>query len=119
MEAERLVLSIMVLAELKFGALKAERELGSTRYTEAVKSLEQTLPLESFSDKFPSHYAAIRHDLERRGVKIGERDQLIVAHALCLGATIVTHNLSEFERVPGLKVENWETDRLPKKKRRD
>ncbi len=116
MAADRLVLSTMVLAELKFGALKAEKALGETRYMEVVKAVEQSLPVESINELFADRYAEVRFDLEKRGIKIGERDQIIAAHALCLGAVIVTRNLSEFERVKGLKVENWETDRIVTKK---
>jgi predicted nucleic acid-binding protein len=51
---------------------------------------------------------AIRHDLEARGQGIGPLDTLIAAQARRLGATVVTRNLREFQRVPGLLVENWE-----------
>jgi tRNA(fMet)-specific endonuclease VapC len=47
--------------------------------------------------------------LEKRGQGIGPIDTLIAAQALRLGATIVTHNLREFSRVPGLKVVDWQT----------
>jgi tRNA(fMet)-specific endonuclease VapC len=46
--------------------------------------------------------------LETAGRKIGDRDTIIAAHALSMGAVMVTRNVGEFERVPGLKVENWE-----------
>jgi predicted nucleic acid-binding protein len=55
-----------------------------------------------------THYAAIRHDLEAQGAGIGPMDTLIAAQALRLGATIVTRNVREFSRVPGLRVENWQ-----------
>ena len=48
------------------------------------------------------------HDLESRGVGIGPMDTLIAAQALRLGATVITRNVREFGRVPGLKVENWQ-----------
>jgi len=50
---------------------------------------------------------SIRHELERRGLPMGNNDQWIAAQALALGATLVTDNVREFERVPGLEVENW------------
>ena len=52
--------------------------------------------------------AAIRHDLEARGLGIGPMDTLIAAQALRLAATLVTRNTREFGRVPGLRVENWQ-----------
>lgn len=48
-----------------------------------------------------------RHVDERQGRPIGALDTLIAAHALALNATLMTHNVSEFSRVPGLRVEDW------------
>jgi tRNA(fMet)-specific endonuclease VapC len=48
--------------------------------------------------------------LETRGEKIGDRDTIIAAHALALDAVLITRNVAEFSRVPGLKVENWQMD---------
>lgn len=60
---------------------------------------------------FPSDaaldYGLIRADLKMRGKMIGANDLLIAAHARCLGLTLVTNNTREFERVEGLKIENW------------
>ena len=52
-------------------------------------------------------YGELRAALERKGRPIGSLDTLIAAHALALDATLVTNDLREFERVPGLKLENW------------
>ena len=52
------------------------------------------------------HYAKLRAQLEQAGTPIGANDTLIAAHALALGATLVTADI-EFTRVPGLQVENW------------
>ena len=54
-----------------------------------------------------SQYARIRAGLERQGTSIGGNDLWIAAQALALGAVLVTDNVREFRRVPGLKVENW------------
>lgn len=53
-----------------------------------------------------THYAELRTLLEQSGTPIGPNDTLIAAHALALGATLVSGN-AEFARVPGLQVENW------------
>jgi tRNA(fMet)-specific endonuclease VapC len=53
------------------------------------------------------HYAQIRADLKARGILIGANDLLIAAHARCLKLKLVTNNTREFERVPGLEIENW------------
>ncbi len=55
-------------------------------------------------------YAVIRGTLKRQGRIIGPNDLLIAAHAMHLGLTLVTNNLREFSRVPGLKIENWAED---------
>jgi tRNA(fMet)-specific endonuclease VapC len=49
----------------------------------------------------------LRANLERQGQPIGALDTMIAAHALSLDAPLVTHNTREFERVPGLRLENW------------
>jgi tRNA(fMet)-specific endonuclease VapC len=51
----------------------------------------------------------VRAHLESAGWKIGDRDTIIAAHALAVGAVVVTRNVDEFARVPGLRIENWET----------
>jgi tRNA(fMet)-specific endonuclease VapC len=95
--------SIVVAAELRFGAEKS----GSTKLSDrvdAILSALEVLPLEAPADR---HYAALRWALGRRGEPIGPNDMLIAAHALSQGLTVVTANVGEFSRVPGLSVENW------------
>lgn len=95
--------SIVVACELRYGAVKrASKRL--TRQVDAVLGAMTILPLEAGVDR---HYAAIRTALERRGTPISAHDMLIAAHARSVGATCVTANVSEFRRVPALKVENW------------
>jgi tRNA(fMet)-specific endonuclease VapC len=55
-------------------------------------------------------YGTIRSELEAAGNLIGSNDLLIAAHACAIGARIVTANVDEFNRVRGLKVENWIAD---------
>ena len=62
------------------------------------------MPLEMPADH---QYAALRHHLAREGTIIGPNGLLIAAHALTVGFTVVTANVGECARVPGLKVENW------------
>lgn len=101
--AEQVCISIVVACEARFGAAKS----GSQRLT---RQLELVLgQLESLSLETPveEHYADIRNILERAGTPIGPNDLLIAAHARALGLTLVTDNVREFSRVPGLAVENW------------
>lgn len=95
--------SLIVASELRFGAAKRGSERLS-RQLEVVLAVIDVLPLQTPSDR---HYADLRLTLERAGTPIGPNDMLIAAHALSLGVTLVTANLGEFRRVPGLSVENW------------
>ena len=98
--------SIIVAAELRYGATKAGSRKLADRVDIILSALE-ILPLEIPADR---QYAAVRWDLTRRGTPIGPNDLLIAAHALSLGLTVVTANAREFSRVPGLSVENWLAD---------
>ena len=68
----------------------------------------QQLPVLTLDDAVIPHYATLRTHLEHVGTPIGPNDTLIAAHALALGATLVSGD-AEFQRVPGLRVENWLT----------
>jgi tRNA(fMet)-specific endonuclease VapC len=102
-------LSVIVLAELEFGAQKAVRTLGTTHFAERLELLKQAFRVDPIGPGFPRAYAIVRDTLESHGQKIGDRDTIIAAHALSLGAIVISRNMGEFTRVPGLKVENWET----------
>ncbi len=95
--------SIIVACELRFGAAKK----GSTRLSERIESLLESLevfPLDKESDR---RYAEIRLHLDQRGRPIGPNDLLIAAHTLALDLILVTANVEEFSRVPDLRLENW------------
>ena len=100
--------SIVAAAELRYGAIKSNSAKLAQRVDLILSALE-ILPLETPADH---EYAALRHRLAREGTIIGPNDLLIAAHALAAGLTVVTANVGEFSRVPGLKVENW-LQRLP------
>lgn len=105
LEPRTVAVSIIVAAELRYGAAR-RRSARLTRQLEAVLAALVTLPLAPPAD---AHYAAIRSELERAGRTIGHNDLLIAAHARALDLTLVTRNLREFDRVPGLVVEDWQT----------
>ena len=99
----RVCTSIIVAAELRYGAAKK----GSARLSaqlEAVLSALAVLPFEAPADAV---YASLRAGLEELGRPIGANDMLIAAHALALGYTIVTDNEQEFGRARDLMHENW------------
>lgn len=100
---EAICTSIVVAAELRYGAAKSDsRQLGER--IDLLLSAIEILPLEPTADQ---HYAEIRQQLTQRGTPIGPNDLLIAAHTLATGLTLVTANTREFERVPALPVENW------------
>ena len=99
----RVCTSIIVAAELRYGATKK----GSQRLAaqlEAVLGALDVLPFEAPADQV---YGLIRTRLEQAGQPIGGNDLLIAAQALAVGCTIVTDNDAEFARVDGLPRENW------------
>ena len=95
--------SIIVAAELRYGAIKSSSVKLAERIDLILSALE-ILPLETPADH---QYASLRHHLTRQGTPIGPNDLLIAAHALANDLTVITANAGEFSRVPGLKVENW------------
>jgi len=98
-------LSAITVAELEFGAWNSgdyQAELDATR-----RAITPFLLLPFDADDCAAHYGTIRHKLESSGKSIGSLDTLIAAHALALGATLVTNDTTEFARVPGLKCEDW------------
>ena len=101
---DELRLSVVVLAEREFGVLKG----GGAALRRKLQTLEQLILVEPFTREDARRYAAIRLHLEARAQGIGPFDTLIAAQAVRLGATVVTRNVREFSRVPGLTVENWE-----------
>jgi tRNA(fMet)-specific endonuclease VapC len=95
--------SILVAAELRYGCAKS----GSKRLLKAVEDLLSEIEVLPFDVPADAEYGGIRSKLEATGKPIGGNDLLIAAHAYAIGATIVTANTDEFNRVPGLNVENW------------
>ncbi len=97
-------ISTITLAELQYGVAKSQH-----RKQNRIALEEFVLPLEiaSFDEKAAETYGLIRSQLEKTGKPIGSLDTLIGAHALCLGATLVTNNVREFERIKNLKVMDW------------
>ena len=92
-------------AELEFGALKG----GSKARVQAVKEFLAQFPSLPFDDFCVECYSAARNELERKGRRIGALDLVIASIALAHELILVTHNTDEFARVPGLKIEDWQS----------
>jgi tRNA(fMet)-specific endonuclease VapC len=97
-------ISTITYGEVLFGIQK--RNVGAIR-RQRIEALLQQLPIALMDEETSRIYAEIRAKLEKDGQPIGPNDYWIAAHALSLGATLVTNNVREFKRVKGLKVENW------------
>ena len=102
--AGRMAMSAITLSELYHGAEKSAKVAQNLAVIEEFASLLEVLP---YSAKASQHYGAIRAALDKVGRPIGINDLHIAAHARGEGLTLVTNNLGEFERVPGLLTENW------------
>jgi tRNA(fMet)-specific endonuclease VapC len=103
-EADGLCISTIVLAELLHGATKSARPEQNRREVEELIARVDVL---SFDADAAGHAADIRATLEQRGRVIGGYDLLIAGHARSRGLIVVTSNLDEFNRVEGLRCEDW------------
>jgi tRNA(fMet)-specific endonuclease VapC len=99
-----MAISAITLAELHHGAEKSLQPATNLGVIEDFCSRLSVLP---YPPEAAQHYGSIRAALERAGRPIGLNDLHIAAHARSQGLILVTHNLAEFERVPGLIFENW------------
>jgi tRNA(fMet)-specific endonuclease VapC len=102
--SEEIVIPTIVLFELEVGIAKA------TSPSKRIQQLQQLLSrihLAPFDRDAAIAAATIRAQLEQKGNPIGSIDVLIAGTALALQATLVTHNVREFSRVPGLEIVDW------------
>jgi|SRR5579863_5080777 len=101
---EELCVSAIVRSELEFGVAcspKSRKDRGELeRFLENIAVLD-------FPGQAAPGYGNLRAWLKSNGTPIGANDMLIAAHARYLGLTLVTNNVREFQRVPGLNIENW------------
>lgn len=97
-------LSAVVLAELRYGVRRSSQRERSEAALDDFLAFTQVL---GWPEEAAEHYADIRAALVQEGTLIGSNDLLIAAHARSEAVVLVTNNGHEFERVPGLQVENW------------
>lgn len=99
-----IILSSITVSELIYGAYKSQFV---EKNLKAIEHFLIPFDVAEYDYKAALEYGKIRATLEKKGQPIGSLDMLIAAHALSLDMTLVTNNMKEFERVDGLKVENW------------
>lgn len=100
----QLCISTVTLMELIYGA---EKSSNPEKNLEVVEGFAARLEVLHYDNLAAIHTGQIRAELAREGKLIGPYDQMIAGHARSRGLIIVTHNTREFERVPGLRVEDW------------
>ena len=102
--ANAVCISTITFAELWYGVENSNRrEANAATLTEFSSRLEVL----QFSARAAAHYGQIRTQLRRAGTPVGFHDMMIAAHARSEGLTLVTNNRREFDRISGLRVENW------------
>ncbi len=87
-----------------FGAERSQQVYRNLSDIEAMTARLEVLP---FGTAETYHFGQIRADLYKKGKPIGPYDMMIAGHARATGMILVTNNVKEFERIPGLQIENW------------
>lgn len=100
----KVAMSVITYGELCFGAEKSSKPKETRHILEQLIALIPVLPLD---ETVSAHYGKIRLHLQVSGKPIGNNDLWIASHALANKLILVTNNVAEFQRVPGLRVENW------------
>ena len=101
---EEVGVSGIVAAELWFGVANSQKK---KKNESALKDFLEFVTLLDWPCEASALYGRVRAQLQQQGTLIGAMDLLIASHALFIDTILVTNNTREFERVPGLKVENW------------
>ncbi len=100
----QMCISSVTYGELIYGA---ERSSQPERNLADIEGLVARLEVMSFDHRAAEHFGQLRAELYGIGQPIGPYDMMIAGHARADGLILVTNNLKEFERVPGLRLENW------------
>jgi len=100
----QMCISAITLGELIFGA---ERSSQIERNLDDINGLVARMDVAPFDEHASEHFGQLRAELYKIGQPIGPYDMMIAGHARAMGLILVTNNMKEFERVPGLRLENW------------
>ena len=100
----QICISSVTLMELIYGA---EKSSNPQQNLATVQGFAARLEVLSYDDIAANHTGQLRAELAKAGKPIGPYDQMIAGHARSLGLIVVTNNVKEFNRVPGLRIENW------------
>ena len=100
----QMAISAVTFGELIYGA---ERSSQPERNLNDIEGMIARLEVLPFGELAAAHFGQLRAELARAGTPIGPYDQIIAGHARAAGLVLVTNNVDEFKRVPGLRIENW------------
>lgn len=104
--ADEISISSIVYAELLYGIELSPKNKRKPRSDQLNRFLHH-LSIIPWNENAAIHYSQIRAVLKNEGILIGNMDMLIGSHARSLGVNLITNNVKEFERIPGLKIVNW------------
>jgi tRNA(fMet)-specific endonuclease VapC len=96
-----------VIGELAYGIARLPKSRRKQSLTDRFSLLKAQFPRARWTDKVSQAFAETKAVLERRGQRLEDFDIAIAAHAIVIGATLVSINTGHMTRVPGLKVEDW------------
>ena len=106
---EQVCISVITQAELRYGLARLPH---ATHLAQQVEHFLQGITVLDWDVAVADAYGLVRADLEKRGQPIGNMDMQIAAHALVKDLILVTHNTKEFQRVLGLKLEDWMVEEI-------
>ncbi|MCU0736530.1 MAG: PIN domain-containing protein [Methylotetracoccus sp.] len=104
LQRQQMAISAITVAELEFGIAASKRQGDNSSRLERFLLEFEVL---AFDRESARPYGPLRASLQAQGTPIGPMDFLIAAHALAARAVLVTNNTREFQRVPGLALEDW------------
>jgi len=101
---DALKVSVISMMELYYGAFKSERTAGNLT---KVRKIERHLEVLPVSIEIAETIGMLKSDMESRGTRLDDFDLIIASSALAHNLILVTNNIRHFERIEGLKIENW------------
>ena len=104
LKRRHMAISVITRAELRFGQMGLPAQ---DRRRPLIDGFLLQLPSMEWSSDAADRYGALKHTLKTQGTPIGDLDTQIAAHALAEKLILVTHNTRHFEKIPGLKLEDW------------
>jgi tRNA(fMet)-specific endonuclease VapC len=104
LKRRNVAISAITRAELRFGQMGMPPP---DRRRSLIDGFLLRLPSLEWSSEAADHYGTIKHTLKAQGTPIGDLDTQIAAHALAENLILVSHNTRHFDKVPGLKLEDW------------